>query len=60
MDSNNLSGKIPPTWQVLPLHSLQVRRNGGVCGEVPTGVSSAVDGGDTQLNSSCPWDADGK
>lgn len=56
--SNNLSGKIPAAWSTLPLHSLQVSRNDGVCGDVPAGVSG-VTGGNTQLNSTCPWNADG-
>ncbi|KIY98895.1 Receptor protein [Monoraphidium neglectum] len=56
--ANQLSGKIPLTWRFIPLHSLQVAGNGGVCGEVPAGVGGAVAGGDTGLHSSCPWDAD--
>jgi hypothetical protein len=44
----------------MPLHSLQVGQNDGVCGGVPAGVSSALDGGAaTGLNNSCPWDGDG-
>lgn len=57
--ANNLSGKIPAAWSTLPLHSLEVSRNDGVCGEVPARVSSAVAGGDTGLNVTCAWDSDG-
>lgn len=67
--SNNLSGKIPAAWGALPLHSLTVDRNGGVCGGVPAGVSGALAGGGggnasgdgslPALNGSCVWDSDG-
>lgn len=59
MGTNQLSGTIPAAWSTLPLHSLSVTRNGGVCGGVPTGISGAVIGNDTQLNASCPWDDQG-
>lgn len=58
VDSNKLSGKIPATWRSLPLHSLHVSKNDDVCGDVPVGVNTAIAGGATRLNSSCPWDAD--
>ena len=60
LGANNLSGKIPATWSALPLHSLSVAQNDGVCGGVPAGVSGAVVGNSTELNATCLWDADGK
>lgn len=59
LGANRLSGSIPETWSTLPLHTLSVTRNDGVCGGVPAGVSGAVAGNDTRLNASCPWDAQG-
>jgi hypothetical protein len=58
--SNQLSGKIPAAWRALPLHSLNLDGNEGVCGGVPEGVGANAGGANTTgLNGSCPWEPDG-
>eukprot|EP00775_Hariotina_reticulata_P010006 gene10006-10160_t len=61
MGSNRLTGSIPATWAKLTnLYVVNVTRNEGICGVLPTGVpQNMVEGASTtSLNNTCSWEGD--
>jgi hypothetical protein len=63
MGSNHLTGSIPAAWAKLTnLYVVNVTRNEGICGNLPSGVpQTMVEGASTtSLNNSCSWEGDGR